>query len=69
MMDEIRDMTKYVFQTKNEITFAVQASGTGGVETMITNLSQPGDTVIVGVSGFWGQRMVQICGHHGKIYI
>lgn len=66
-MNEIREMAKYVFQTKNEITFALQASGNGGVETMITNLTEPGDTVIVGISGFWGKRLADICGHHGTV--
>lgn len=65
-MNEIIDMTKYVFQTKNEITFALQASGNGGIETMVTNLTDPGDTVIVGICGFWGKRMAQICDHCGR---
>lgn len=65
-MNEIRDMTKYVFQTKNEITFALQASGNGGIETMVTNLADPGDTVIVGICGFWGKRMAEIGDHCGR---
>lgn len=68
MMDEIREMVKYVFQTKNEVTFALQASGNGGVEAMVSNLADPGDTVIVGVSGFWGERMAEICRRYGKIF-
>lgn len=67
-MNEVRDMAKYVFQTKNEITFALQASGNAGVETMVSNLTEPGETVIVGISGFWGQRLADICDRYGKNY-
>lgn len=67
-MNGIRDMVKYIFQTKNEIAFALQASGNGGVETMVSNLTEPGDTVLVGISGFWGKRMADICERYGKFY-
>lgn len=65
-MNELREMAKYVLQTKNELTFVLQASGNGGVETMVSNLTDPGETVIVGVNGFWAKRLVQICGRHGR---
>src|SRR3954464_2688119 len=38
--------------------------GTAGMETGITNLLEPGDTVIVGQCGFFGRRISQIAGRH-----
>lgn len=56
MMDEIQELTKYLFQTKNRLTFLQQTSGTGGLETALVNLVEPGEKVLIAISGVWGQR-------------
>ncbi|KAJ8918576.1 hypothetical protein NQ315_013081 [Exocentrus adspersus] len=60
LMDEIKELTKYVYQTKNPITFVAQFSGNGGNECMATNLADPGDTIIVACSGVWGVRLANM---------
>ena len=47
LMDEIKSLLKYAFQTKNEVTFAVSGPGSVGMETCLVNLVEPGDKVIV----------------------
>ncbi len=47
MMDETKQLLQYVFQTKNELTFAVSAPGSAGMECCFANLVEPGDKVIV----------------------
>ncbi|KAK5644987.1 hypothetical protein RI129_006287 [Pyrocoelia pectoralis] len=60
IMVEFREMLKFVFQTTNEATLAIQNSGTGGIEATLTNTVDPGEKIIVGVMGFWGKRVADI---------
>ena len=65
MMDELKDLLRYVFQTRNEVTFAVSAPGSAGMEACFVNLVEPGDTVVVCRNGVFGERMrqnVERCG-------
>lgn len=57
MMDEVKDMLKYAFQTENELTMPVSAPGSAGMETCFVNLIEPGDKVIVCINGVFGMRM------------
>jgi len=57
MMDEIKTMLQYAFQTQNELTMPVSAPGSAGMETCFVNLVEPGDKVIVCVNGVFGGRM------------
>lgn len=65
IMDEIKAGIKYLFQTKNPLTFVLSTSGNGGAECVFVNLLQPGETIIIARSGFWGDRAVEIAGYHG----
>lgn len=65
MMDEIKQMLQYAFQTKNELTMPVSAPGSAGMETCFVNLVEPGDKVVVCQNGVFGGRMkenVERCG-------
>jgi alanine-glyoxylate transaminase/serine-glyoxylate transaminase/serine-pyruvate transaminase len=57
MMDEVKLMLQYAFQTKNNLTFPVSAPGSAGMETCFVNLVEPGDKVIVCQNGVFGGRM------------
>lgn len=57
MMDEVKAMLQYAFQTKNELTIAVSAPGSAGMETCFVNLIEAGDNVIVCQNGVFGGRM------------
>lgn len=65
MMDQMKTLLQYAFQTENELTFPVSAPGSAGMETCFVNLVEPGDTVIVCQNGVFGGRMkenVERCG-------
>jgi len=65
LMDEIKVLLQYVFQTGNELTLPVSAPGSAGMEAVFTNLLEPGDTVVVCQNGVFGARMkenVERCG-------
>lgn len=64
-MDDVKEGLKYVFQTQNDLTLAISASGHGGMEAVLSNLLEPGDTALIAVNGIWGQRAVSMCQRYG----
>ncbi len=65
LMDDIKGLLQYAFQTNNELTLPVSAPGSAGMEACFVNLLSPGDTVIVCQNGVFGGRMrenVERCG-------
>ena len=65
MMDELKELLQYAFQTENALTMPVSAPGSAGMETCFANLVEPGDKVIVCQNGVFGGRMkenVERCG-------
>ena len=59
LMDEIKQLLQYAFQTKNELTIPVSAPGSAGMETCFVNLIEPGDKVIICRNGVFGTRMIE----------
>ena len=65
MMDEMKDLLRYAFQTSNDLTMPVSAPGSAGMEMCFVNLVEPGDKVVVCQNGVFGGRMkenVERCG-------
>jgi alanine-glyoxylate transaminase/serine-glyoxylate transaminase/serine-pyruvate transaminase len=65
MMEEVKEMLRYAFKTKNALTIPVSGPGSVGMETCFVNLVEAGDTVIVCQNGAFGGRMkenVERCG-------
>ena len=65
MMEEVKTLLQYAFQTDNSLTMPVSAPGSAGMETCFANLVEPGDKVIVCQNGVFGGRMkenVERCG-------
>ena len=65
IMDEVQELLRYVFQTKNQFTIPVSGTGSAGMETGFVNLIEDGDEVVVGVNGVFGERMSDIAGRCG----
>ena len=57
IMDAVKDMLRRLFQTRNELTFPVSATGSAGMKTCFVNLLEPGDEALVCVNGVFGNRM------------
>jgi len=65
LMDEIKGLLQYAFETENELTLPISAPGSAGMEACFVNLVSPGDQVIVCQNGVFGGRMkenVERCG-------
>jgi alanine-glyoxylate transaminase/serine-glyoxylate transaminase/serine-pyruvate transaminase len=60
IMDEVMEMTRQLFQTKNQFTSVISATGSAGMETCFVNLLEPGDLAIVCAAGVFGNRMCDI---------
>jgi alanine-glyoxylate transaminase/serine-glyoxylate transaminase/serine-pyruvate transaminase len=69
MMDELKSLIQYGFQTKNEMTLAVSAPGSAGMEACFVNLVEPGEKVIVCRNGVFGERMRQNVERVGAIAV
>lgn len=57
MMDDLKGLLQYAFQTENALTIPVSAPGSAGMESCFVNLVEPGDKVIVCQNGVFGGRM------------
>ena len=65
LMDDVKGLLQFVFQTKNELTIPLSAPGSAGMEAAFVNLLECGDKVIVCQNGVFVGRMkenVERCG-------
>ena len=60
IMDQTSEMLRKVFLTENKVTIPISGTGSSGMETAFVNAVEPGDTVVVGVKGAFGARMVEV---------
>src|SRR6185436_12218763 len=60
IMDQSMAMLREVFQTKNRLALPMSGTGSAGMETCFVNLIEPGESVLIGVNGVFGTRMVDV---------
>ncbi|MBI3998753.1 MAG: aminotransferase class V-fold PLP-dependent enzyme, partial [Armatimonadetes bacterium] len=60
ILDEVVGMLRHVFQTENELTLALSATGTGAMEAALLHMLRPGDRLAVCTAGFFGDRLADI---------
>ena len=65
LMNGMQQMLRSVLQTKNTMTMAISGTGSAGMEATVVNLIEPGDPMVVCVSGVFGGRMVDVAGRAG----
>lgn len=54
-----------VFGTQNELTIPISATGSGGMETAISNFIEPGTKLALFVNGFFAERIAEMAKRHG----
>jgi alanine-glyoxylate transaminase/serine-glyoxylate transaminase/serine-pyruvate transaminase len=57
LMNEVKTLLQYAFQTKNALTLPISAPGSAGMEACFVNLISKGDKVIIAQNGVFGGRM------------
>ena len=67
MMDEVKQMLQYAFQTKNQLTIPVSAPGSAGMEATFQNILEHGDKVIICQNGVFGGRMKEVAERCGAV--
>jgi len=65
VMDEVGELLRYAWQTDNDYTIAISGTGSSAMEAAFANVVEPGDRVLIGVSGYFGRRMVDMAGRYG----
>ena len=69
VMDGVADMLRQLFQTSNSMTLPLSGTGSAGMEAAFLNLLEPGDTAVVGVNGFFGERMLDVGSRSGATMV
>lgn len=60
LLDETCARLRQVFRTTNQLTFPLSGTGSAGMEAGFVNVVRPGDPVVVGVNGVFGDRMCDV---------
>ncbi len=69
MMEELKSLLRYAYQTKNPLTFPISGPGSVGMEYCFVNMVSPGDKVVVCRNGVFGGRMVENVERAGGIAV
>ncbi len=64
VVEEVRENLKYVFGSRNEVLIFT-SSGTGAMESAVTNVLSAGDKAICVRAGKFGERWTNICNAYG----
>src|SRR3954453_17549524 len=67
VLDETCERLRAVFQTDNALTLPISGTGSAGMEAAFVNVVKPGDPVVVGVNGLFGERMVDVATRCGAL--
>lgn len=65
LMDEVQALLRFVFQTENPLTIPLSGTGSAGMEAALCNFVEPGDSVLIGVSGYFGERLCDMAKRYG----
>jgi alanine-glyoxylate transaminase / serine-glyoxylate transaminase / serine-pyruvate transaminase len=65
LLDNTNDRLREVFGTTNELTLPLSGTGSAGMEASFVNFVRPGDPIVVGVNGVFGERMCEVASRHG----
>jgi alanine-glyoxylate transaminase/serine-glyoxylate transaminase/serine-pyruvate transaminase len=64
LMEEVKELLRYTFQTDNEITLPISGTGSAAMEASLANTIEPGDVVLVGIIGYFGERIAEMAGRY-----
>jgi len=66
MMDEVRGQLHRLFRApEGSLALAASGTGTSGLEAVVANLVQDGTRVLAVVTGYFGDRLAQVCARYG----
>lgn len=65
MMEEVKDLLRYTWQTNNKFTIPVSGTGSAAMEAVIANMVVAGDKILIGVNGYFGHRLKDMAERYG----
>ncbi len=65
LMNEVQELLRYAWQTDNQLTIPVSGTGSAAMEASLANTVEPGDAVLIGVNGYFGNRLADMAGRYG----
>jgi len=65
LMTETQELLRYVWQTDNQLTIPVSGTGSAAMEATLANCVEPGDVVLIGVNGYFGERLCDMASRYG----
>src|SRR6476646_9029965 len=66
LLDDVRERLTRTFRAADgSFAFAVSGTGTSGMETAVANLVREGTRALVVVTGYFGDRLAQMCQRYG----
>src|SRR5436189_3610480 len=66
LLDDVRARLTRLFRAPDgSFAFAVSGTGTSGMETAVANLVREGTRALVVVTGYFGDRLAQVCERYG----
>jgi alanine-glyoxylate transaminase/serine-glyoxylate transaminase/serine-pyruvate transaminase len=65
LLDEVAERLRRLFGTANAMTLPLSGTGSAGMEACFANLVEPGDPVLIGVAGVFGERMCAVAARCG----
>lgn len=65
LLDDVQAALRRLFGTENALTLPLSAPGSAGMEACLVNLLEPGDEIVVGVAGVFGERMSEVARRAG----
>jgi alanine-glyoxylate transaminase/serine-glyoxylate transaminase/serine-pyruvate transaminase len=69
ILDQTCDRLRTVWQTGNALTLPVSGTGSAGMEAAFVNTVGPGDVVVIGVNGLFGERMCDVAARCGAAVV
>jgi len=69
LMNDVQAGLRYAFQTANRTTLAVAGTGSAGMEAAVCSLIEPGDVAVIGVCGYFGNRLVEVAERCGATVV
>jgi alanine-glyoxylate transaminase/serine-glyoxylate transaminase/serine-pyruvate transaminase len=65
LMTENQELLRYLWQTDNPFTIPVSGTGSAAMESTLANTVEPGDVVLIGVNGYFGERLCDMASRYG----
>ena len=64
LMGAVQELLRYAWQTDNRLTLPMSGTGSSAMEATLANTIEPGDTVLVAVKGYFGNRLLDMAGRY-----